>query len=70
MTPKLPSTDDDEHPPATKPWGRRVKDATVEGTMESVEIDYELHSAPSSSVSLVSCLSGSIAAVKGHSSVT
>ena len=61
VTPKLPPTDDHEHPPATELWGRRVKIATVEGTMDSVEVDYELHSAPSSSISLVSCLCGSIA---------
>ena len=64
MTQKLPPTDNHEHPPTTESRGRRVKIATVEGTMDSVEVDYELHSAPSSSISLVSCLRGSIAEYK------
>ena len=66
MTPKLPPTDSHEYPPTTELRGRRVKIARVEGTMDSVEVDYELHSAPSSSISLVSCLCGLIAATSRY----
>ncbi|KAK2184701.1 hypothetical protein NP493_256g02011 [Ridgeia piscesae] len=50
---QLPAAIDNyELPPTSKHLRRRLKSSTVEATMESVDIDYELHSTPSSSLSL------------------
>ena len=66
---QLPAAIDNyELPPTSKHLRRRLKSSTVEATMESVDIDYELHSTPSSSLSLVSHLSSSVSLVSYLSS--
>ncbi|KAI0214818.1 Ras-specific guanine nucleotide-releasing factor RalGPS1 [Lamellibrachia satsuma] len=52
VTPRQPASESYEPPPTSLYQRRRLTPAIVRGTMESVEVDYELHSTPSSSVSL------------------